>query len=119
MKTRAIDTAGDWEFGRGLQDYKQDDRAIAQNVRTRLMSFYGDCFFDEGAGIDWFTLLGRGTQELLLMNIKQVIIDTEGVTGINDVNIVIDREKRVFTVSYDIQTVYSKSYIDEFSNLTI
>lgn len=120
MKVRAIDENHDWTFGRGLQDYKIDDRAISQNVKTRILSFYGDCFFDEMAGIDWFRLLGYGTQELLLMSIKETIINTEGVTAINNVDTYIDRDRREFTVKYDIQTIYSRSYIEEFNleNLT-
>ena len=30
-----------------FKDYKLDSRAVSQNVKTRLLSFYGDCFFDE------------------------------------------------------------------------
>lgn len=113
MKVRAITDKWDWTFGRGLQDYNQNQNTIAQNVKTRLMSFYGDCFFDEGAGIDWWNLLGHGTQELLLMNIRQCIISTEGVTGINSVDLVVDREHRSFTVTYNISTVYSQNYLDQ------
>lgn len=120
MRVRAIDENNDWTFGRGLQDYKIEQRAISQNVKTRILSFYGDCFFDETAGIDWFRLLGYGTQELLLMSIKETVVNTEGVTAINDVTVTIDREQRSFVVKYDIQTIYSRSYIDEFNvmNLT-
>ena len=42
MKVRAIDINNDWTFGRGLQDYKLNDRAVAQNVKTRLQSFGGN-----------------------------------------------------------------------------
>lgn len=115
MRVRAVDINNDWTFGRGFQDYKSSDRAIAQNVKTRVQSFYRDCFFDMEAGIDWFNLLGYGTQEFLYMSIQETVINTEGVTGINSVNIDYDRENRTFTIKYDIQTIYSKSYIDEFA----
>lgn len=120
MKVRAVDSNHDWTFGRGLQDYVINDRAVSQNVKTRILSFYGDCFFDELAGIDWFNLLGYGAQELLLMSVKQTVINTEGVTAINNVDVHIDIEKREFLIRYDIQTIYSRSYIEEFNlmNLT-
>ena len=110
MKVRAIDSNHDWTFGLGLQDYKIDERAVGQNIKTRLLSFYGDCFFDSSAGIDWFNLLGYGTQELLLMSIKQTILATPNVVGINDVKLIVDERSRNFTVTYDVQTVYSRSY---------
>ncbi|MEE0059280.1 MAG: hypothetical protein UE295_00475 [Acutalibacteraceae bacterium] len=114
MRVRAIDENNDWTFGRGLQDYKIDDRAVAQNVKTRLQSFYNDCFFDLEAGIDWFNLLSRGTESLLLLAIKQNIINTDGVVGLNNVDVLFDRYERHITIKYDIQTVYSRSYIDQF-----
>jgi len=115
MRVRAIDTDNDWIFGRGLQDYKIDGRAVAQNVKTRLQSFYGDCFFDEESGIDWFNLLGYGTQELLEIAIKQTILETEGVSAIKDINISFDRERRNIWIKYDLQTIYSESYIEELT----
>lgn len=114
MRVRAVDSNHDWTFGSGLQDYKIDDRAVSQNVKTRLLSFYRDCFFDLEAGIDWFNLLSRGTESLLLLSIKQCIVNTEGVVGINSVDIDFNRYERHLTVKYDIKTVYSKSFIDMF-----
>lgn len=114
MRVRAVDKNHDWTFGRGLQDYKIDDRAVAQNVKTRLLSFYRDCFFDLNAGIDWFNLLGRGTENLLTLAIKQCIVNTDGVVGLNSVNIDFDRMSRHITLSYDIKTIFSKSFVSEF-----
>lgn len=113
MRVRAVDENHDWTFGRGLQDYKLDSRAVSQNVKTRLLSFYGDCFFDEDSGIDWFNLLGYGTEELLEIAIKQTILETENVSAINNIVIDFDRINRHITAKYDIQTVFSQSYIDD------
>lgn len=106
MIVRAIDVNGDWLFGRGRNDYRTNQQAIAQNIKTRLISFLGDCFFDTTAGIDWFNLLGGKDQTALNLAINAVILNTEGVTGglqtftgLNDA--------RVFTVQYKVQTVYS------------
>jgi len=110
MRVRAVDSNHDWTFGLGRQDYKIDERAVGQNIKTRLLSFYGDCFFDAGDGIDWFNLLGYGTQELLLMSIKQTILATENVVGINNVDLDVDERSRSFRVKYDVQTIYSRSY---------
>lgn len=114
MRVRAVDENHDWTFGRGLQDYKLDSRAVSQNVKTRLLSFYNDCFFDLEAGIDWFNLLSRGTENFLLLAIKQNIVNTEGVTGLNTVDVDYARYSRHITIRYDIKTIYSQSFKDEF-----
>lgn len=114
MRVRAVDENHDWTFGRGHQDYKIDDIAISQNVKTRLLSFYRDCFFDLDAGIDWFNLLSRGTQSFLELAIKQTIINTDGVTGLNTVSVNFNSYTRRLTIKYDIKTIFSQSFIDEF-----
>ena len=51
MKVRALDESGDWTFGKGENNYYSANDAIAQNIKTRLYSFLGDCFFDLSANI--------------------------------------------------------------------
>ena len=90
MIVRGLDDKHDWLFGNGKQDYRVNEKAIEQDCKTRLLSFLGDCFFDTTAGIDWWNLLGRGTEEQLLTAIRGVILNTEGVKGINSVEIEVD-----------------------------
>lgn len=113
MRVRAITESRDWTFGKGIQGYKVDEEAIGQNVKTRLLSFLNDCYFDLNAGIDWWNLLGRGTRDELLKSIKLTILGTEGVTAINSFDYYMQDRKLV--VTYDIQTIFSASYVD---NLT-
>lgn len=108
MRVRAITGDREWTFGKGKQGYKVDEEAIAQNVQTRIMSFFGDCFFDLRAGIDWWNLLGVGTREELLKAIQSVILNTNGVVGINSVDVY--TRDRVLNVTYDIRTIFSESY---------
>lgn len=105
---RAIDGTGDWTFGKGKNDYLSGNDAIAQNIATRLRSFLGDCFFDLTAGIDWFNLLGRKNQLALELQIKTVIFNTDGVTGLITVATLLDGG-RTLTVTYNVQTVFSKT----------
>lgn len=107
MIVRALDINGDWLFGKGKNDYKQNQDAIAQNLNTRLSSFLGDCFFDTGAGIDWFNLLGGKDQIALNLAINAVILNTNGVTGILQLGANLTDSTRVFLVQYQVQTVYS------------
>ncbi len=106
MRVRALTPTGDWSFGKGANDYKRDQSAIAQNLQTRILSFLGDCFFDLNAGIDWFNLLGGKDQLQLNLAISTVMLNTEGVTGILQVLALVD-ESRNFTVQYQVQTIYS------------
>lgn len=106
MIVRSIDLAGDWLFGKGQNDFKSNNAAITQCIRTRLQSFLGDCFFNTAAGIDWFNLLGAKNQIALNLAISAVILNTENVTGILQLSLSLDSE-RAFSVSYRAQTVYS------------
>ena len=108
MRVRAITSEREWTFGKGKQNYKIDNEAIAQNVKTRVLSFLGDCFFDTKAGIDWWNLLGVGRRDELLRSIQLTILGTDGVVGINSVDYYTQDRKLVIT--YDIKTVYSSSY---------
>lgn len=108
MRVRAITENREWTFGKGKQGYKIDEEAIAQNVKTRVLSFFGDCFFDLKAGIDWWNLLGVGKREELLKAIQTVILTTEGVAGINSIDAY--NKDRVLHITYDIKTIFSESY---------
>ncbi len=109
MRVRALDSDHDWTFGKGRNDYLSDNRAVVQNINTRLSSFLGDCFFDLGAGIDWFTFLSSKNQAGLALAISSTILNTADVTGINQLTMNLDERNRVFSVSYEVQTVYSRA----------
>lgn len=107
MRVRALDGVGDWKFGRGTSDYKGDIDALAQNIQTRLKSFLGDCFFDLGAGVDWFNLLGaKDIQELKLVLVA-VILNTENVISCTELIASIS-STRNFLIQYSVNTVYGE-----------
>lgn len=103
---------GDWVYGSGRNSYVTENQEIALNVKTRLLSFLGNCFFATNEGIDWFNLLDYNKQQQLENAVQEVIIQTPGVTGINSVDVVLgaNRQSRL---AYDIQTIYSNSYTGE------
>lgn len=105
-RVRQIDVNHDWLFGKGQNDYVTGTAAVVQNINTRLSSFLGDCFFDLGAGIDWFNLLGGKDQVTLNLSISAVILNTLNVTGILQLSTALSAA-RVFTVSYKVQTTYT------------
>src|SRR6478609_7975459 len=106
MRVRALNSDHDWEFGKGQNDYLRNNAAIAQNINTRLSSFLGNCFFDIGAGIDWYNLLGAKDQTALNLAISTQILNTEAVTGILQLSIWLNAQRQ-FSVSYKVQTSLS------------
>lgn len=106
MIIRQLDEDGDWTFGKGKNNYVKNNEAVVLNINTRLGSHLGDCFFDLGAGIDWFNFLGSKDQTALNLAIAAVILNTADVTGILQLVLRLS-ESRNFTVTYRVQTVYS------------
>lgn len=109
MRVRALDIVGDWTFGKGVNDYLFKNDAIGQNIKTRLSSFLGDCFFDIQAGIDWFNLLGsRGAKNQLALElaISSTILNTENVSKLVELSVNVN-DNRKMIVSYEVNTVYS------------
>lgn len=107
MRVRALDANHDWLFGKGQNDYLTANAAVTQNINTRLNSFLGDCFFDTTAGIDWFNLLGSKNETALSLAIAAVILNTDQVTAMIQLNITLDVARRL-TIKYQVQTIYSK-----------
>ena len=111
MKIRAIDTNSDWMFGKGIQSYALDNNAIGENIKTRIMCFYKDCWFDQNSGIDWFRLLGsKGTQGEIELTIRGIILQSYGVVRIDSLSVSSDSIERSLSVQYVIDTIYSQNY---------
>lgn len=112
MIFRVIDEDNDWTFGKGQNNYARDNGAVSLNIRTRVNSWLNDCFFAMNEGIDWYNRLGSFTQkELLDLDLKRVILNTEDVTGMNGFESSVN-EQRQYVARFDISTIYSKSYTD-------
>lgn len=105
---RAIDNNGDWLFGKGQNDYVAGNAAVAQDIQTGLLSFFGDCFFDTSAGIDWYGLMTSKNFIALNLAIQAVIIDTEGVSALLELSFVVD-DNRNATIKYQVVTIYSQN----------
>lgn len=108
MIIRALNPSGDWTFGSSRANYLTYNPAIAQSIQSRVSSFIGDCFFDMGAGIDWFTFLGGSRDSLgLQLAISAVILNTFGILKIKSLSFNLDRNSRRFSISYNVTTIFS------------
>lgn len=109
MRVRRLN-GHDWTFGRGRADYVKDQAAIAQNIKTRLLSFKNDWFLDIDANIDWMNLLGqRGTEKIIENEVAGVILTTSGVVRINSLSLH-NKERRVI-IEADITTIFGNDTI--------
>lgn len=113
MKTRALDINGDWQFGRGLQSYVTEKNALKQNISTRLKSWKNDCFFAMDDGVDWQNFLDIGMKQYLDIDIKRVVLQTEGVLRISSYTSTLDTENRAATIRVTIGTVFGMITIEE------
>lgn len=106
-RVRALDGTHDWLFGKGQNDYLTRNAAVIQDINTRLNCFLGDCFFDTGAGLNWWVFLGGSKdQSALSLAISAVILKTKDVTGLRQLSIALPATRGI-TVSYQVQTSFS------------
>jgi len=113
MIVRALDSNHDWQFGRGLQSYKKDLDALKQEIQTRLMQWQNNCFFAMTEGVDWANELDIGTQGILDLDIKRVILQTPGVLRIDGYSSTLDRDSRAVAISCQVQTIYGNLSFEE------
>ena len=105
MSVRALDTNGDWLFGKGQNDLLRQKAEVAQDISTRLNSYLGDCFFDIQAGIDWFNEMGGKDLNGLDRSIRSVISNTDNVISILALSFVVDENRRL-VATYTVNSVF-------------
>ncbi len=118
MKIRRNDKDGDWTFGHSLVDYYVNNSGgVGQKIKTRILEWVDDCFFNRQAGIDYRIRMGqRGQRAALDEDIRNIIINTEEVISLERYESTIyDRDLRVEFLVYHIysQLPYAGSVIIE------
>jgi hypothetical protein len=109
MIIRKVDGSNDWNYGQGNADYARDNNAIMENIKTRLLSWVGDCFFALLEGVDWKSRLDIGQQQNLQNEIKGVILQSYGVLGVNKVNLTFSGVTRLFNIQYSVDTIFGNN----------
>jgi len=112
MIIRNLDVNNDWQFGKGIQDYKRDLDAIELNIKTRLKSWKGDCFYLPAEGVDYNNFLDVGTKTFLDSDVKRVILQSEGVIKMTEYESSLDRESRAFSAQATIISIFGTSQIE-------
>ncbi len=113
MRYRKLDENGDYVIGGGETDFWIDvPQTVAQSVMTRLLLWEGEWFLDTTDGTPYSQeILGYGNSTLRDMAIKSRILDTSGVTSINDYESSVDPVTRALIVSCTIQTAYGEAAV--------
>ena len=107
MRTRKLDSNNDWCYGNSENDYLTAKAAIAQNIKTRLKEYLGDCFWALQAGIAWNIRLGQTNQEeLLKSDTYSIIKNTNGVTRILEHSLVV--AQRHATIQTLVDTIFGQ-----------
>lgn len=107
---RTLTPAGDWTYGNNLSGYLINNDAIGQQIRCRLLQFLGECFWDTQAGINWIGYLGGKNAVGLNLAISTVVLNTQGVLGINTLDFNVDPDTRLFSVNWNVTTVFSRYF---------
>ena len=97
----------DWTFGKGLSDYLSGDDAIAKDIQTKVRTFRGECFFDGGVGVRWFAILGEKNLANVLLEVRDVIFNVDGVIRVTDARVEPLDDNRNLVLRYWIDTVNS------------
>ncbi len=115
MIYRKLDANGDYTFGQGAGNFYNDQpEAVAQAVKTRLGLIQGEWFLDISAGTPYNSqILGAGMVSKYDHAIQQVILNTQGVTGIADYASQVDPKTRAASVSCIINTKYGQALIQQ------
>jgi len=115
MKYRRLDTGGDMVIGHGDADYLKDSpECVAQAVVTRLRLLRGEWFLDLTEGTPYApAVFGKHTRESYDFAIRQRVLETEGVSGIEEYESMFDGETRKLTVNIRINTVYGPAQVQE------
>lgn len=93
MRFRGLDSNGDWTFGKGRNSYLTGNEALMLNIKTRLLEFYKDCFWDTEKGIDWWNLLGGKDLNKILVDVRRTILNSYQVKRIVDMQYVLNNNR--------------------------
>lgn len=77
-------TNDDWTYNKFFNQKNE----VAQNLKTRLLSFKSDWFLDLETHIDWWAILGqRNNENIIKSEITRVALATNNVNEITNLEI--------------------------------
>lgn len=115
MRVRLIDSNGDWVYGQGLSNYARDVEAVKYDIRMRLKSWQGDCFFSLEDGIPWNVYLSsKGNLQIVIeTEIRSILLQTQDVVGVLDLSTTFSTDSRKLQIQAVIDTIYGSIQVQE------
>lgn len=91
--------------------------SIEQGIYIRLRWFFGEWKFGTGYGVKYFeTFFVKNPNKMLIISaVREQIMDVEGVSEVNNLNVTIDYEKRSAVIKYSVTTENKESFEREVS----
>lgn len=124
MRYRKLDENGDYSFGHGQSDfYKDQVEAVGQAVRTRLWLFYSEWFLDVTEGTRWGgfpiseqavvqgRILAESTESGRDLEVQQRILNTQGMSRIDEFFSGFDHNSRTYRVNAILTTIYGRAAV--------
>lgn len=114
MRYRKLDENGDYVFGSSENDFLVNSpEAVAQAILTRLKFWLGEWFADTSDGTGWNqSILGKQPKNLYELTLRQRVLETLGVSGIQSFGSELDSETRRLTVTMTVNTIYGDISFD-------
>ena len=110
MRYRRLNDDGDMTFGSQQADFlRNTPETVAQAVVTRLKLWLGEWFIDQTEGTPYQqAALGKHTRASIEPAMRSRILETEGVTSIEEFDLSIDPDDRKATINATINTDYGQ-----------
>lgn len=113
MRYRKLDKTGDMSFGNQQADFfRNQPEAVAQAVWTRLRLWVGEWFIDQTEGTPYQqAMLGTNKSKTIEPAMRQRILQTEGVTNIEEFQLLFDADSRTANINAVINTAYGSAQL--------
>jgi len=111
MRYRKLDDDGDMLFGDEQADFfRNNPEAVAQAIWTRLRLWTGEWFLDTAEGTPYQqAALGTNKGETIEPALRERILETQGVTEIEEFELIIDPDNRVASLNATVNTEYGSA----------
>ena len=115
MRYRKLDATSDYVFGHGSADlHRNTPETAAQAVSTRLRLLTGEWFLDLTEGTPYTpAILGKHTKQSYDHAVRKRVLETKGVTDIEEYESIFDGETRRLSVNLRINTLYGPATVQE------
>lgn len=114
MRYRKLTADDDYSFGNNELDFYRDEpAAVGQAVKTRLLLWLGEWFLNIEEGTPYMQgILGKYSQAVADTTIQDRVLETQGVTDIQDYQSIKNADARTLTVGFELDTIYGPTPLE-------